>query len=179
LLAQHVELLSRVAQAEARGQGLSPADRPDAVQEALCGVCRMLANAKTSAPRPLAARDFIRLLRRVVKARVCDQARRVRHHQGHCDQPTPSGDPSTSEVAEPVAAGSDPADLAERSETVARVQEVLRGLVSLDRRLIESLLNRRMLHGLGRRLRRPYGVLKRRRRQVLARVQQQLRDLLE
>lgn len=160
-------------------QGLSPPDRADAVQEALWGVWRMLANLQLSAPGRLAAGDFVPLLRRVVKARVCDQARRVRHHQGHGDGSAHVGRSCAWEGPEPEVAGSDPADLAERSETVARIREVLDGLPPLDRRLVESLLDRRVMHRVARRLRWPYGALKRRRQQVLARVQEQLRDLLE
>jgi RNA polymerase sigma factor (sigma-70 family) len=179
LLGQHADLISRVAQAEAREQGLSPADRPDAVQEALWGVWKVLAQTKPSAPGRPPAGGFVPLLRRVVKARVCDQARRVRNHEAHRDRPAHVGGRRTWEVPEPAAAGNDPADLAERRETMARVQEVLCALVPLDRWLVESLLDRRMLHRLARRLRQPYGVLKRRRQRLLARLQQQLRDLLE
>jgi RNA polymerase sigma factor (sigma-70 family) len=171
LLARHIELITRVVQAECFRQRLSRSDWLDAVQESYLAFRKAITRYPCTPPDQTAEDGFPPFLATVVATWVKDFARRVRWHDRHYNQlPGLGSHPRLAGCAEgvggefplePFGHEPNPEIAAERGEVVDRVQHAIQRQPAPSRRLLRLLLAGLSLRRIARLWKRPYGRVKR------------------
>jgi RNA polymerase sigma factor (sigma-70 family) len=169
LFLRHYPALCRRVARLAHAAGLPRSHLPDAQHEALLGALPQAIAAYDPVPEGTPGHcSFRTFLGVLVRARLCDFARRVRRAERRLDR--------SARVADTLGSSPGPVAAAEGRELRARVAEALRHIDPTDRRLWEESLAGTPLSALARQLGIPYHLAKRRRQAVRAYLAAQLKE---
>jgi DNA-directed RNA polymerase specialized sigma24 family protein len=172
LLTRHLAWIGRVVFRVARHR-LPPSAWEDALQVGLYAIREAIADYRPGEPGQASGLCFRAFLALVVKRRVLNLAMQLHRQDQHLVPERPG---STAAAGGPVAVADDPALLAQRHEAVERLLRKLGQFAPSDRRLVETLVSDETLGLVAAEWGLAYGVVKRRRQQLLALLQRELRD---